>query len=385
MPAEKDLKKHLDAVRRPPAPPAPPPEPGTAGFAFLGAGQGGGKIARAFWDLGYRRVGVFNTTAADFQGLPEEMRRLSLETGGAGKDMARADADLKSRIEDVRDLLTRAWGRDAAWGMVAACLGGGTGSGTAARLAQLARNYLEDQRQEPRVGAVISLPSLKDQQPARNTVLAFQALLQARVSPLIVMDNARISQLYQTSMFRLHGHANALIASLLFAFDHYASVHSEITSFDRSELVQLLSGGICALGQDTLPLERIKSPADVSSAVRDQLTRSVLAGCDLTRGKKAGLLFVGSERVLDALGSEYFEAGVQALDRVLGQGAPERQQTVIHSGIYCADDDGDDVLKLYALVSGLEPPYDRLNELARAGGIDKAVVPGLASYLGVAD
>src|SRR5688572_24518688 len=38
-------------------------------MAFLGTGQGGGRIANSFWSLGYRRVGVFNTTDQDFDGL----------------------------------------------------------------------------------------------------------------------------------------------------------------------------------------------------------------------------------------------------------------------------------------------------------------------------
>jgi hypothetical protein len=38
-------------------------------LAFVGAGQGGGRMAQTFWDIGYRRVGVYNTTTTDFAGI----------------------------------------------------------------------------------------------------------------------------------------------------------------------------------------------------------------------------------------------------------------------------------------------------------------------------
>ncbi len=37
-------------------------------FGIIGAGQGGGRIASTFWDLGHRRVVLVNTTEARFSG-----------------------------------------------------------------------------------------------------------------------------------------------------------------------------------------------------------------------------------------------------------------------------------------------------------------------------
>lgn len=38
---------------------------GAIKMAFVGAGQGGGRIAQAFYDMGYRRVCAVNTTPQD--------------------------------------------------------------------------------------------------------------------------------------------------------------------------------------------------------------------------------------------------------------------------------------------------------------------------------
>jgi len=117
---------------------------------ILGTGQGGCRIAKAFWDLGYRHVGAFNTTEVDFAGLPEEMPRFSMNIGGAAKDAALAGKTLDGRDQDVWDLMNRAWGDDPELILITASLGGGTRSGTAARLVEMARQWLRSKgRPEP--------------------------------------------------------------------------------------------------------------------------------------------------------------------------------------------------------------------------------------------
>lgn len=128
-------------------------------MAFLGAGQGGGRIANAFWHIGYRRVGVFNTTDTDFEGLDTDVPTLSLDIGGAAKDMQFARQSLRGREEEIRDLMVRAWGNTLDLALVCVGLGGGSGSGTAMPLVRLARKYMEDKGGQPRVGAVVSLPN----------------------------------------------------------------------------------------------------------------------------------------------------------------------------------------------------------------------------------
>ena len=54
-------------------------------LAFVGSGQGGARLASSFYDLGYRRVGLFNTAESDFQGLPDAIERHTLDLGGAAK------------------------------------------------------------------------------------------------------------------------------------------------------------------------------------------------------------------------------------------------------------------------------------------------------------
>lgn len=347
-------------------------------MAFLGSGQGGARLASSFYGLGYRRVGLFNTAESDFQGLPEEIQRHTLQLGGAAKDARFAEQSLNGHEEEIWDLLQRSWGNDPDYGLVCVGLGGGTGSGTSGRLVQIAREYMESKGRPPRVGVIASIPSYTEgQQVCRNAVTAFQKLLELKVSPLILIDNARINTLYRPGMTQLYNVANSTVSQLFHLFNQLAAVHSPLITFDRSELAQLLDHGICVMGAASL--QNITSPADISAAIRDQLTNNVLAEVDLKQGSKGACLFVGDQNHLDNLSLDFFDAGFTQMNRTLKGGT----SSVVHRGIYIGTSPG---LQAYAMISDLKPPIATLAKLAKEANISKSQLSGgLAQFLGVND
>jgi cell division GTPase FtsZ len=346
-------------------------------MAFLGSGQGGARLASSFYGLGYRRVGLFNTAESDFQGLPEEIQRHTLPLGGAAKDARFAEQALSGHEEEIWDLLQRSWGNDMDYGLICVGLGGGTGSGTSGKLVQIAREYMESKGKQPRVGVIASIPSATEgQQVCRNAVTAFQRLLELKVSPLILIDNARINQLYRPGMSQLYNVANNTVSQLFHLFNQLAAVHSPLITFDRSELAQLLDNGICVMGAASL--QNITSPADISAAIRDQLTNNVLAEVDLKQGTKGACLFVGDQNHLDSLSMDFFDAGFTQMNRTLkGSGS-----SVVHRGVYIGTAPG---LQAYAMISDLKPPIATLSKLAKEANITKSQLGGIANFLGVND
>lgn len=358
-------------------------------MAFVGTGQGGSRIANAFYDLGYGRVAVFNTTDMDFKGLADEIPKLNLGVGGAAKDAAFAADQIRGRQEEVWDLLTRGWGSVLDYALVCASLGGGTGSGTAPQLVQIARRYMEQLGRPPKVGAIVALPAAGEgQQQCRNAVAAFRELLALKVSPLVVIDNARINELYKPAVAKLYPTANTTTANLFHVFNQLAAVHSDYITFDQAELGQLLDGGVVTMGAADLTVANIKSPADVSSAIRDELAGNVLAAVDLRTGRTAACVFVGHKSVLDSFPSDYFDAGFNQLDRQVGS-ALAGVTPVVHRGLYDSEaaEADEPSLQAYTMVSGLEPPLDRLAQLAKVGHMpaELRARAGLAAYLGVQD
>jgi len=347
-------------------------------LAFLGSGQGGARIASSFYEMGYRRVGLFNTADSDFQGLPEEINRHTLQLGGAAKDARFAEESLKGQEEAIWDLLQRSWGNNPDYGLICVGLGNGTGSGTCGNLVQIAREYMEAKGRPPRVGVIASIPSYTEgQQVCRNAVTAFQRLVDLKVSPLILIDNAKINGLYRPGMTQLYTVANTTVSQLFHLFNQLAAVHSPLITFDRSELGQLLDHGICVMGAANL--QNVSSPADISAAIRDQLTNNVLADVDLTQGSKGACLFVGEQAVLDTLSLDFFDAGFTQMNRTLKGG----NSTVVHRGVYIGSSPG---LQAYAMISDLKPPTATLSKLIKTANISKSqLTGGLAHFLGLND
>ena len=57
-------------------------------FAFVGAGQGGSRLAQAFKKIGYNRICAINTAQQDLNTLDLE-HKLCIGDGGAGKNKRR--------------------------------------------------------------------------------------------------------------------------------------------------------------------------------------------------------------------------------------------------------------------------------------------------------
>ena len=350
-------------------------------MAFLGSGQGGGRLAAAFHSLGYRRVGCVNTTDTDFEGLPEEIHRHSLDVGGAAKDAQFAADSLDGREEEVWDLLQRSWGNDVEYGLICAGLGGGTGSGLSPKLVEIARKYMESKGHAPRVGVILSLPETGEgQQVCRNALQSLKKLLDLKVSPVVLVDNYQVRQLYKPGFLSVHSTINNTVAQLFHIFNQLAAVHSPFVTFDRSELAQLLDHGIVVMGASSLEPQQIESPADISEAIRDQLSNSILAEVDLRKGRKGAVLFVGDLQTLDQLSMDFFDAGFTQMSRTLGS-ALQGVNTVVHRGVYPGSAPG---LQMYAMISELEAPVKKLAEMAKEAAMDKSVLEStVAKFLGV--
>ena len=69
-------------------------------FAFMGAGQGGSRIAEAFYNLGYRKLSAINTAQQDLNTIKLE-NKLCIGDGGAGKNPEVAKKLFHEKKDDV--------------------------------------------------------------------------------------------------------------------------------------------------------------------------------------------------------------------------------------------------------------------------------------------
>ena len=335
-------------------------------FGFVGCGQGGGNVVGSFHSLGYRRTAVVNMSAQDMQGLPPDLSTLNLtgqELGGAGKDPAVAAAICADKRDEIFDLLARSWGSELDYGLVCVGLGGGTGTGCALTLVEVAKEYMRSLGKEPKVGAIVSLPSLVEgDRVAANAVLGFKQLLAAELSPLVVIDNQRIKELYKPSVSKLWEMCDKIVTVNFHWFNQLAAQRGQLATFDKQDMASILDSGVLTYGSSAIP--NLKTKDAIAACIKQQLESSALAQMDWKKGTAAGLVLVGSDEILDKLPMETLEYAYATLGRALAKGS------VLHRGIYRGSKPE---LRAFTMIGGLQPPLARLAELAAAG---KVATPG---------
>jgi len=325
-------------------------------FAVVGVGQGGSRLAESFWNLGYRRVGVINTAQQDLSliKIPEE-NKLLIGDGGAGKNPEAADEVFRTRYEDILDFLKKTFGNGYERVLVCAGAGGGTGAGGVARVLDICHDLSQSLGKEKKdtdakIGCILALPTrgegVKVQENAKNTVLKTLDLQKAGVvSPLIILDNEKIKQLYpKLSVNQFWGTANNSICSIFHLFNKISAKESAYTTFDKADLETIFSSGIIMFGATP-----VKDYTDIgiSYAVRDNLRKNILAGIDAATGNVAACVIVGDKGSLDKIPQSSLEHGFEQLSRMMGT------RSTVHRGIYAGAKEG---VAVYTAIGGLQAP-----------------------------
>jgi cell division GTPase FtsZ len=210
--------------------------------AFIGVGGGGGKMAKAFLDLGFNKTLLINTTEKDQpDGIPEEHFLLIPGADGVGKDVALGKDVLSDNGALVEDSLRTRIGK-VDWLFVLAGGGGGTGSACYSLHASLER-YLSSVNAAGKVVYVITKPSA--QELLNPTISSNADLVLADVAPTphIVIDNERQLQLLRgkVGMLGMYPAANKNFAKLIAQVLKLAEETSPIQTFDSKDLEKCLA------------------------------------------------------------------------------------------------------------------------------------------------
>ena len=343
--------------------------------AFVGVGQAGCRIARTFYDIGYRRVVVIDgpiQDLADVSNSHPDIPQLSLGTGGSGKDLSKGEAAIAAKREEIWDLLVRGVGTDVDYILVCCSLGGGTGAGGSHLVFEIAKQYMEKIGKDPRVGCMVALPHPGEgQRVARNALHTFSKLSALDPAPMVIIDNKRIQELFRIGIAQVYNKCNEQTAQLFHLFNQLAAQRSQLITFDRAELGSLLDKGIIVYGASAIT--SFNSSADVAGAVREQLGKTALAEVDLNSGREAGCIFVGGQETLDAVPMDFLDGGFDMLERILQKGS------LVHRGVYKGSKPG---LRCFTLLAGLDPPKKRLAELQNKSGLS-ATAFDIAKHFGI--
>ncbi len=334
-------------------------------FAFVGAGQGGSRIAETFHKLGYRRTCVINTAQQDLNTINLE-NKLCFGEGGAGKSPDVAAEAYREKGEDILDFMKRSFGDEIDRIFVCAGAGGGTGAGS---VVPLVRSALEinasSNESTKKVGLILALPKASEGKrvnanAARTLDEAFSLVDEGIVSPLILIDNEKIGSLYPNLVVsEFWNVANQSMAGLFHLFNHTASKDSTYSSFDSNDYKQVLDSGLIVFGAS--PVTEWKDSISIARAVRENLKNNLLSGgIDLSTGNSAAAIIIGGTDQLNNIPQSYLDQAFDQLSRMM------QPQSVVHRGIYSGDKP---TLNVFTSIGGLGRPNDKIEELKKLGDL----------------
>ena len=266
--------------------------------AFIGVGGGGGKLAKAFLDIGFNKTLLVNTTIKDQpQGLDPAHFLLLPGADGVGKDIELGKKVLEDNSAMVEDALRSRLGH-VDWIFVLAGGGGGTGSACAILDKSLTR-YLNSIEASGRVVYVASKPT--GQELLNPTINNNYKSLVKDISnePHILIDNEKQLQLLRgkVGMLNMFPAANRNFAKLLGQVLKLAAENSPIQTFDSKDLERCLkTPGRMILGSTVV---RDVTKQDLGSAVFQGCLRS--SPCPKPSGspQTGVLLLVTTEEMAD--------------------------------------------------------------------------------------
>ena len=264
--------------------------------AFIGVGGGGGKLAKAFLDLGFNRTILVNTTVKDQpDGIDENNFLLIPGADGVGKDVALGRKILEENSATVEHSVRARLGAPD-WLFVLAGGGGGTGSACTVLHPSLQRS-LTSSGASGKVVYIISKPSAQE---LLNPTISknFEKTLEGVAGhPHIVLDNEKQLQLLRNKvgMLNLYPTANKNFAKLLAQVFKLAETHSDIQTFDTKDLEKCLSTpGRIVLGSTMI---KDTSRRDLGAAVLTNCVASSPCPPPGGHAKTGALLLVASSEM----------------------------------------------------------------------------------------
>ena len=342
---------------------------GSQTFAWIGSGQGGGRIAKAFYDRGYKKCIAVNTSYHDLDALdiPIE-QRLLLDVGeqGAGKDMEKGYEAANEYKQNIFDLMRKVYGNNVDHVFVCVGAGGGSGSGSSLVLIDIAKKYMKyigHDNPDERVGVVMSLPTRGEATSPIVSSNAHKVLKtvgdyaeSGSISPLLIIDNSKIERLYRgLTVKQFWPTVNNTISGLFHVFNVLTSNPSPYTSFDPTDYSSVLRcGGVMVLG--VAKIKDIEDEQKVSGAIKSNLEKTLLTDVELSDAKVAACIAIGGKDIMENTPG-LMDSLSYGFD-TLGSVCPK---ATVHRGIY---EDNKDSLRLYTIVSGLDIPKKRLQQLS---------------------
>jgi cell division GTPase FtsZ len=328
---------------------------GSLDFGVMGSGQAGCRLAKSFYNIGYKKALALNTAMADLNPLemPPDQKMQIGSSEGSGKSMQKGKAAAEESSQQVFDKMKAVFGTVDKI-IICAGFGGGTGAGSLATLIGIATKYLEYIRHENPAKDIIVIAALPTYGELKSTVTKAnnEAILKDMyetadknlIGPIILVDNAKIERLYRgIPPTKFWGTINDTITQLFQMFNYLSKQESGYTSFDAEDYKTVLTtSGLAALGVTKIELD---SEEKLSQALQDNLKKTLLSELtDYKTAKEAACVVVAGAEIMDKVSMDTINYGFDTISNVVGNAN-------VHRGLYDAEGNA---TRAYTLLTGMK-------------------------------
>ena len=330
---------------------------GSIEYGVIGSGQCGGRLAKSFFDIGYKKALAINTAEADLipLELPKNQKMLIGDFQGSGKSMIRGAQAASNSSQRILDMMRLIFGNVKKI-IISVGFGGGTGAGSLSILIDLAAKYLEDigiSNPHKNVIVVAALPTigeLKTPITAKNNAEIkrdmFMRSKENKIGPIILIDNSRIEKLYRgIPPAKFWSTVNDTITGMFQMFNYLSKQESNFTTFDSEDYNAVISkSGIAVMGATKIS-DNDKNET-LSQALQDNFKKTLLCSdVDYSSAKEAACVVVADNVVMSEGSMDTINYGFDAVHNLIGTAN-------LHRGLYGANTKG---IRAYTLITGMNP------------------------------
>lgn len=339
---------------------------GSLDYAVIGSGQCGGRLAKSFYSIGYKKTLALNTAAADLSPLaiPENQKMLIGDLQGSGKNMVRGKEAAVSAAQRITDKMREIFGTVDKI-IICAGFGGGTGAGSLEVLVDIAIKYLVDLGHAAAAKDVIviaALPTggeLKSATVAKNNEAIqgtmYKRASEGKVGPILLIDNSKIENMYRgIPPAKFWATINDTVTQLFQMFNYLSKQESEYTSFDAEDYRTVLTtSGLAVMGVTKVQRQEGQK-LQLSQALQDNFKKTLLARSVVYESaKEAACVIVADDKMMHEGSMDVINWGFDALHNLVGNAN-------LHRGLYGARKEG---IRAYTLITGMMPQNDVKNSV----------------------
>ena len=244
----------------------------------VGVGGGGCNAVRNMYNEGVAGVtyAACNTDSQSLKGSPVPVKVLMGEGLGAGGDPEIGRSEAEKSIDSLRDVLSDG----TKMVFITASMGGGTGTGSAPVVAQVAKEL------GLLTVGVVTIPFFFERKPKIIQALKGVDEMRKYVDAMLIINNERLCDVYSNSEISLKeafGRADNILKDAVKGISELITIHSEGSiNLDFRDVEATMKNG----GGAIMAMGRASGEHRVEKAIIDALNSPLLYGNDIGKAKR---------------------------------------------------------------------------------------------------